>query len=123
VGELDTSRDGLVERSCDDVVGFPRIGRKSDLPPGHDLLLGPLVRLTEMIVKLEVDSSPKLLNRRGRERFEKVIKCEFKRVTLDEYHLVILKSFCIVFQGLLLFRRGRDITWARRVCAQKPFRL
>jgi hypothetical protein len=91
-----------VKRSCDDVVGITRIGERNGLPPGQDLLLGPFIGLTEVVVNLEVYSLPKLVRSWGRNGFEKEMQSEFKGVTHDEYHLVILESLCVEFQGLLL---------------------
>jgi hypothetical protein len=64
-----------------------------------------------MFVDMEVDSSPKLVEKRGRSRCEQVMRSKVKRVTHDVYHLVILKYFCIVFQESLLLCCWSDIPW------------
>jgi hypothetical protein len=81
-----------MEGSGDDMVGVPGIGESNVLPPGQDLLLGPLVRLAEMVVDLQVDCTFEHIERSFRVGLKHMVKSKFRGVINKKYHLMVMEG-------------------------------
>jgi hypothetical protein len=84
-----------VERLRDGVIGLTWVDEDDALPPGKNLLLDPFIRLTEIVVNLEVDGATELVERRLKVGLKQMVQSEIKGVRDENHNLVELEGFCI----------------------------
>jgi hypothetical protein len=81
-----------------------RVGESNLLPPGQDLLLDTLVRLTEMVVNLKVDGTSELVEGRLRVGLKQMVQSKIEGVRNEKDNLMVLKGFCVELKhGLFIF--------------------
>ena len=82
--------DAFVKEGCNLVVCFSGVDQSEGFPPADDLLLRPLVGLSEVVVDSLVDCVFKAVERGLRLGLEQVVQREIQGVSDEENHFVVL---------------------------------
>jgi hypothetical protein len=106
MGDIKTTRNGLMEGPGDGVIGITGVGETDVLPPGQDLLLDPVFRPTEMMANLKVDGMSELDEGRLRVGLKQMVQSKTEGVRNEKHNLVVLEGFCVELKNRLFVLCG-----------------